>query len=77
LACSPDFERDGGLGPGGVEGVHLGGRDVADALVQAAWLDQSMYSPAASSSCDRVRQTRSAMSLVVKLSTKLSDSALS
>jgi hypothetical protein len=35
-----------------------------------------MYSTTASSSCERVRHTRSAMSSVLKLSTKLSATAL-
>ncbi len=40
-------------------------------------LNQPMYSTTASSSCDRERQTRSAISSVLKLSTKLSARALS
>jgi hypothetical protein len=42
-----------------------------------AVLNQPMYSTIASSSCARVRHTRSAISSVLKLSTKLSASALS
>jgi hypothetical protein len=34
LASSLGFERDLGLGPGSVEGLHLGRRDVAERLVQ-------------------------------------------
>ena len=39
-------------------------------------LNQATYSTIASSSCERVRQTRSRISSVLKLSTKLSASAL-
>jgi hypothetical protein len=57
--------------------LELGGRDVAESFVQAAVVDQPTYSTTASSSCVLVRQTRSAISSVLKESTKLSASALS
>ena len=45
--------------------------------MQAVVVNQLMYSTTASSSWERVRQTRSPTSSVLKLSTKLSARALS
>jgi hypothetical protein len=45
--------------------------------VASSVLNQPTYSTIASSSCERVRQTRSAISSVLKLSTKDSASAMS
>jgi hypothetical protein len=55
----------------------LDGRDVVECLMEAAWLNQPMYSTTASSSCVRQRQTRSAMSSVLNESTNDSAIALS
>lgn len=62
---------------GGVEGLELVRRQAAERPVQAVVVDQPTHSTSASSSWDRVRQTRSAISSVLKLSTKLSAMALS
>jgi hypothetical protein len=39
LGSSLDFERDSGVDPGSVEGLHLGWRDVAERLVEAVVVD--------------------------------------
>jgi hypothetical protein len=57
--------------------LKLGGRDVAESFVQAAVVEPADVFNTASSSCVLVRQTRSAISSVLKESTKLSASALS
>jgi hypothetical protein len=57
----------------GIPGTH---RSPSDSCSRVP-LNQPMYSTIASSSCERVRQTRSAISSGLKLSTKLSASALS
>jgi hypothetical protein len=49
----------------------LGGRSPSDSCRRAS-LNQATYSTIASSSCDRVLQTRSEISSVLKVSTKLS-----
>ena len=53
-----------------------GGRSPS-ASCSRLWLNQPTYSTTASSSCERVRQTRSAISSVLKLSTNDSAIALS
>src|SRR5205823_5367072 len=62
------------------EGVHCsystGGTSPSDSC-RRALLNQPMYSTTASSSWERLRQTRSAISSVLKLSTNDSASALS
>jgi hypothetical protein len=60
-----------------VECFHLGRGTVTEALVEAVVVEPGDPSTIASSSCVRVRQTRSAISSVLKLSTKLSAIALS
>src|SRR3954447_22772941 len=52
-----------------------GGRSPSD-WCRRAWLNQPRYSTIASSSCERVCQTRSAITSVLIVSTKLSASAL-
>jgi hypothetical protein len=59
-----------------VEILELRGWDVAEGLVGRSLLNQATHSTMASSSCDLVLQTRSAISSVLKLSTKLSAIAL-
>ena len=53
-----------------------GGRSPSDSCRRVV-LNQATYSTIASSSCERLRQTRSAISSVLNVSTKLSASALS
>jgi hypothetical protein len=77
LASSLDFERDIGLGPGSVESLKFGRRDVAEGLVQAVVVEPADVFDDAELELGRVRQTRSATSSVLKLSTKLSERALS
>jgi len=59
-----------------VEGLELRRRDVAEGLVPADGVEPT-HSTIASSSWARERQTRSAISSVLKESTKLSARALS
>jgi hypothetical protein len=54
----------------------MGGMSPSDSC-SLALLNQPMYTTTANLSCDRLRQTRSAISSVLKLSTNDSASALS
>ena len=67
LLCS-----EGLAGVLAAECFKFGWRDVAEGLARRSWLYQATHSTIASSSCVRVRQTRSVISSVLKVSTKLS-----
>ncbi len=60
-----------------MQGLELGGWQVAEGLVQRVVLNQPTHSTVASSSWARARQTRSAISSHLNESTKLSAMALS
>jgi hypothetical protein len=60
-----------------VEGLRFGRRAVAEGFVQAAVVEPADVLDDGGSSWERVRRTRLAMSSVLKLSAKLSASALS
>jgi hypothetical protein len=57
-------------------GFDLDGRAVTETFVELSWLNQATHSTTASSSCERVCQTRSLISSVLNVSTNDSASAL-